>query len=101
MNKKIIFSTMVLAFIFSGCLNLGDAKPTINDKVDKKVNKIDKDTKKVEKVIKNEVKSKKDEVAKPEESKLQDAVIDNIENEVDITDDGTTIDKPQLIESVD
>ena len=100
MNKKIIFSSIVMAFIFSGCLGFGDAKPTI-DKVDKKVQKVDKSAKKTEKVVKDikkEVKSKKDEIAKPEESKLQDVVI---ENEVEIGDDGKTVSKPQLIESVD
>ena len=100
MNRKIIFSSIVMVFIFSGCLGFGDAKPTI-DKVDKKVQKVDKSAKKTEKVIKDikkEVKSKKDEIAKPEESNLQDVVI---ENEVDISDDGTSISKPQLIESVD
>ncbi len=98
MNKKIIFSSMVLAFIFSGCLA---TNPNPTNDIDKKVNKVDKSAKKAEKVVKNikdEVKSKKDKIAKPEESKLQDVVI---ENEVDISDDGTSINKPQLIESVD
>ncbi len=101
MNKKIIFSSMVLAFIFSGCLA---TNPNPTNDIDKKVNKVDKSAKKAKKVVKNikdEVKSKKDKISKPEESKLQDVVIENIENEVDITDDGTTINKPQLIESVD
>ncbi len=98
MNKKIIFSSMVLAFIFSGCLA---TNPNPTNNMDKKVNKVEKSVKKTEKVIKNEVKSRKNEISKPEESKLQDAVIENIENEVDISDDGTSINKPQLIESVD
>ncbi len=98
MNRKIIFTTISMAFILSGCLA---TKPTIEkiDKVDKKIKKVDNSAKKVDKVIKevkDEVKSsreegkidiKKDEVTKPEESNLHDDVV--IETEVDITDDNS------------
>ncbi len=94
MNKKIIFSSMVLSFIFSGCLA---TNPNPTNDIDKKVNKVDKSVKKREKVIKDtkdEVKNKVKEISKPEESKLQDVVVE----EVDISDDSS---KPKLIESVD
>ena len=105
MNKKVIFSSIALAFIFSGCLAT-KPKPIVNDTVKNKVDKVDKSIKKTKKVIKNKIETQKDDIAKPEESELKDAVIENIENEVDIMDDTTTniinqAPQPQLIESVD
>ncbi len=93
MNRKIIFSSIVMAFIFSGCLSF-EPKPIIDKKEVKKVEKSVKKREKVIKDTKDEVKNKVKEISKPEESKLQDVVVE----EVDISDDSS---KPKLIESVD
>ncbi len=74
MTRKILLGSIVTAFIFSGCLGFGKAKPD------------------VEKVTKAE--TVKDSMPTPPESLLKDKVI---EEAVVIGDENT----PKVIESVD
>jgi PBP1b-binding outer membrane lipoprotein LpoB len=84
MTKKILLSSIVTAFMFSGCLSSGGAQPNVDNLTKEKTNDKIAETKK----------EAKDTIPTPPESKLRDEVI---EEAVVIDDDGT----PQVIESVD
>jgi len=104
MKTKILLSSMVTAFIFSGCLGLGDAKPSVNkitkveDKVEAKADKASKNVKDIKKKV--ETVTKHESVPTPPESLLKDKVIENV---VEIGSDKIDNDsaKSQIIESVD
>ena len=102
MTKKILLSSIVTAFIFSGCLGLGDTEPNIDkvtktkDKVEKKVDKASKSVKDTAKKIETAKKTVEDSIPTPPESLLKDKVI---EEAVVIGDDDNNA--PKVIESVD
>jgi PBP1b-binding outer membrane lipoprotein LpoB len=106
MTKKVILTSTIVAFIFSGCLSSGSAKPTIDkatkvtDKVEKKVdkatnmvNKAKETTETAKSVIKTA-----DSVSNLPKSELKDKVIESV---VEIGDDSVDSTTPQVIESVD
>ena len=120
MTKKVLLKSTVVAFIFSGCLSSGDAKPTI-DKATKVTEKVEKVTTKVEDKVDKATSVAKGATKKAQEvtdtarsavetaeavsavsslpnSKLKDEVIESV---VEIGDDSTDSTTPQVIESVD
>jgi PBP1b-binding outer membrane lipoprotein LpoB len=97
MNGKILLGSIITAFVFSGCLGFGEAKPKIKetkDKIGAKVKKV-KDTEKKVKII---TKTVDDSLPTPPESLLKDKVIETV---VEIDDDNSDKTETKIIESVD
>jgi len=102
MTKKILLSSIVTAFIFSGCLGFGDAQPNV-DKVSKVKDKVEAKAEKATNVVKDTAKkakmeTKTDSLPTPPESLLKDKVIETV---VEIGDDKTDATAPKVIESVE
>ncbi len=98
MTKKILLSSIVTAFIFSGCLGFGNAKPNV-EKVIKTKNKVEAKVNKASKTVKDttekvETANTINSLPTPPESLLKDKII---EETVVIGDDSA----PKIIESVD
>ncbi len=100
MTRKILLGSIVTAFIFSGCLGFGEAKPDVEkvtkakNKVEAKVDKATKSVKETTKKVETAKKTVKDSMPTPPESLLKDKVI---EEAVVIGEENT----PKVIESVD
>jgi len=101
MTKRVLVTSLVSLFVFSGCLSTNDAKPAV-EKAKSTTQKVEATTDKATSVAKDAIVEVEqavtvEDVATPPESSLKDKAIDKA---VEVTDEHTDGMATQVIESV-